>query len=147
MDSRTQNSIRNVLFSEAAYVVILLLQFVNRSIFIQMLSDDYLALNGLFSNVLAVLSLAELGIGSAINFAMYKPLKENDIETVKSLMMLYRRLYKIIGILVLTLGSVLAPFLKYLIKDMPTNMPNIYLYFILYLLNSGITYFVPINVL
>ena len=60
-----------------------------------MLSDDYLALNGLFSNVLAVLSLAELGIGSAINFAMYKPLKENDIETVKSLMMLYRRLYKI----------------------------------------------------
>ena len=48
MDSRTQNSIRNVLFSEAAYVVILLLQFVNRSIFIQMLSDDYLALNGLF---------------------------------------------------------------------------------------------------
>ena len=141
MDSRTQNSIRNVLFSEAAYVVILLLQFVNRSIFIQMLSDDYLALNGLFSNVLAVLSLAELGIGSAINFAMYKPLKENDIETVKSLMMLYRRLYKIIGIFVLTLGSVLAPFLKYLIKDMPTNMPNIYLYFILYLLNSGITYF------
>lgn len=141
MDSRTKNSIRNVLFSEAAYVVILLLQFVNRSFFIRLLPDEYLALNGLFSNVLAVLSLAELGVGSAINFALYKPLKENDVETVKSLMLLYRRLYNIIGVIVLAAGSALAPFLGCLIKDMPDDMPGLYLYFALYLFHSGITYF------
>lgn len=141
MDSRTKNSVRNVLFSEAAYLVVLLLQFANRSIFIRLLPDAYLGLNGLFSNVLAILSLAELGVGAAINYALYKPLKENDIETVRSLMALYRRLYHMTGVIVLAAGALLAPFLGHLIRDLPSDLPEIYQYFVLYLLNAGITYF------
>lgn len=141
MESRTRKSALNVLFSEISYAVILVLQFVSRSIFIQLLPAEYLGMNGLFSNVLSFLSLAELGVGAAINYALYRPLKEKDTETLKSLMALYRRLYTGIGLIVLTTGSLLAPFLPFLIKDMPEDIPGIYMYFLLYLFNSGISYF------
>ena len=141
MESRTRKSALNVLFSEMSYAIILVLQFASRSIFIRLLPAEYLGMNGLFSNVLSFLSLAELGIGAAINYALYRPLKEKDTETLKSLMTLYRRLYTGIGILVLVTGSALAPFLPFLIKDMPEDIPGIYLYFLMYLLNSGLSYF------
>ena len=124
MESRTRKSALNVLFSEISYAVILVLQFVSRSIFIQLLPAEYLGMNGLFSNVLSFLSLAELGVGAAINYALYRPLKEKDTETLKSLMALYRRLYTGIGLIVLTTGSLLASFLPFLIKDMPEDIPD-----------------------
>ncbi len=141
MSSRTRNSARNILFSQIAYAAVLILQFVSRSIFIRLLPVEYLGLNGLFSNVLSLLSLAELGIGSAVDFALYRPLKENDVESLKSILTLYRRLYWITGAVILTAGAILTPFLPCLIKDMPDNMEHMYLYFILYLLHSGIPYF------
>ncbi len=141
MGPRTKNSAKNIFFSEVSFAVILILQFVNRSLFIHLLPASYLSLNGLFSNILSFLSLAELGIGSAINFALYRPLKEQDTETLRSIMALYRRLYVITGLIVLTAGSLLAPFLPHLIKGMPDDMQHIYLYFILYLANSGLSYF------
>lgn len=141
MSFRTRNSIKNIVFSEISYVVILLLQFMNRSVFIHFLPEEYLGMNGLFSNVLSFLSLAELGVGSAINFALYKPLKEGDVEALKSLMSLYRHLYKAVGVIVFILGSILMPFLPLLIKDLNSDIKYIYLYFMLYLFNSGISYF------
>jgi len=105
------------------------------------LTSTYLGLNGLFSNVLSFLSLAELGVGVAINYALYKPIAEGDTELVKSIMWLYRKLYRYIGCIVLAAGGALAPFLPYLIQDMPKDMPNIYLYYLLYVLNSGVSYF------
>ncbi len=141
MGSRIKNSAKNIFFSEMAYAVTLLLQFITRSQFIHLLPQEFLGMNGLFSNILSLLSLAELGIGSAINFALYKPLKENDIETLKSVLRLYRNLYRATGAVVLAAGGVLAPFLPYFIKEMPETIEHMYLYYFLYLANSGISYF------
>ena len=141
MGSRTKNSAKNIFFSEFSYIATLILQFVNRSFFIRFLPGEYLSLNGLFSNILSLLSFAELGIGSAINFALYKPLKEQDTETLKSIMAIYRRFYIFAGVAVLGVGSVLAPCLPYFIKEPAVHIGSMYLYFLLYLANSGISYF------
>lgn len=139
--SRTKNSIKNINYSFVSYFIILLMQFVNRTVFIQFLSSTYLGLNGLFSNVLSFLALTELGIGTAINYALYKPIADEDTELVKSVMRLYRTLYRIIGCTVLVIGSALTPFLPFLIQDMPQDIPNIYLYYVLFVLDSGVSYF------
>ncbi|MCI9175262.1 MAG: hypothetical protein HFH49_10035 [Lachnospiraceae bacterium] len=141
MDSRTKNSARNIFFSELSYAATLILQFANRSFFIRFLPAEYLSLNGLFSNILSFLSLAELGFGSAINFALYKPLKEQDTETLSSIMALYRRFYTFTGLAVLISGSALLPILPCLIKEPSARMSDMYLYFLLYLANSGASYF------
>lgn len=139
--SRTKNSVKNILYSFGTYFLTLLLSFVNRTYFIQLLSDEYLGLNGLFTNILSFLSLAELGVGSAINFALYKPISDDNTELIKSLMQLYRKFYITIGLIVLVVGWSLTPFLQIFIKDMPEGIPNLRFYYILYVLNSGITYF------
>lgn len=139
--SRTKNSIRNINYSFISYFITLLLQFVSRTVFIKLLTSTYLGLNGLFSNVLSFLGLAELGVGVAINYALYKPIAGEDTELVKSIMWLYRKLYRCIGCIVLIVGGVLTPFLPYLIQDMPKDIPNIYIYYLLYVLNSGVSYF------
>lgn len=141
MSSRKTNSIKNITYSISSYFLITVMQFVNRTIFIHILSSSYLGLNGLFSNILSFLSLAELGLGTAMNYALYRPLKEQDSEKIKSIMLLYKKCYRVIGIIVLVLGSALTPFLTFLIKDMPSDMPNIRVYYLLYVLNSGISYF------
>ena len=141
MGSRTKNSAKNIFFSELSYVAVLILQFANRSFFIRFLPGQYLSLNGLFSNILSFLSIAELGIGSAIDFALYKPLKEQDTETLKSIMVLYRRVYTFAGLGVLIYGSAVAPFLSCFIKEPQAHIGGMYLYFLLYLANSGISYF------
>ncbi len=140
-NSRSKNGLRNIIVSFSTSVLTIFLSFVNRTIFINFLNEEYLGLNGLFSNVLSFLSLAELGIGVAINYALYQPLKDNDISKLKSLMWLYKKLYTIIGFIVLALGIALTPFLRFLIKEMPDNIPHIHLYFILFVINSGVSYF------
>ena len=105
--SRTENSIRNIftgLFGQGLQV---LLSFINRMVFIRCLSADYLGLNGLFTNVLSVLSLAELGIGSAIVYALYKPLAEKDEKKIAAYMNFYARAYKTIGIIVAVAGIIM----------------------------------------
>ena len=138
--NRTRSSLRNILFSLMGYVFTILLQFVNRKVFVSLLTTEYLGLNGLFSNILSMLALSELGIGTAMTFALYKPVSDNNIEKIKSLMMLYKKVYSIIGWVVLGLGAGLTPFLQFLIKDMP-DIPYIRVFYLLYVLNSGISYF------
>ena len=91
--NRTRSSLRNILFSLMGYVFTILLQFVNRKVFVSLLTTEYLGLNGLFSNILSMLALSELGIGTAMTFALYKPVSDNNIEKIKSLMMLYKKVY------------------------------------------------------
>lgn len=141
MGSRTKNSVKNVFFSELSYAATLILQFANRSFFIRFLPEEYLSLNGLFSNILSFLSIAELGIGCAADFALYRPLKEQDTEALKSIMALYQRFYTFAGLVVLISGSALTPFLPHFIKEPTAHIGGMYLYFLLYLANSGISYF------
>ncbi|NLG92698.1 MAG: sugar translocase, partial [Clostridiales bacterium] len=95
---RSKNSIRNVIVNIGSQLLYIFLSFLCRLVFIRYLNEDYLGLNGLFSNIFTILSLAELGIGTSITFSMYKPLAENDYKKLGALMGLYKRAYHIIGI-------------------------------------------------
>ena len=139
-ESRSVNSLRNIVYGVGGQFISLLLSFVNRSIFIYSLGFTYLGINGLFSNVLSLLSFAELGIGSAITFSLYKPLKDKNIEQIKSLMRLYGISYRLIGGVICVVGLILTPFLDVFIKDKP-NIPHLQLYYLLMLAGTVATYF------
>ena len=105
-ENRTQNTIRNVKTGAIVQMVNKVMAFVVQTVFIMMLNTEYLGVNGLFTNILTVLSFAELGIGTAIIFSMYKPVAEQDKEKIKSLMLLYKKAYNIIGVTVFYWGYV-----------------------------------------
>ena len=137
---KTQNSIRNSAFGIASQIVIILISFFTRSIFLKYLSEEYLGLNGLFSNVISILSLTELGFGTAAIYALYKPLAAKEEEQVAALMNLYAKIYHIMFAIVTILGLILLPFIRYIIKDLPEDIPNIHLIYLLFVLNSALSY-------
>lgn len=139
--SRTKNSARNAIVAMIGKIVHMLLSFVCRTIFIQVLGADYLGLNGLFTNILQILSFAQLGIGVAIIYRMYKPVADGDRERIKTLVHFYKRAYSVIGAVIFGLGLALLPFLHFLIKDVPNVNENIYLIYVLFLTDSSISYF------
>lgn len=140
MASRTKNATRNIVWGIAYKVSTLFLPFAVRTVMIYSLGSEYLGLSSLFTSVLNVLSLAELGVGSAMVYAMYKPIAEKDIDTVCGLMNLYRKIYRIIGVLIIIVGVAIMPFLhKFISGDVPDDI-NIYLLFIIYLINTAGSY-------
>lgn len=141
MSSRLKMTAKNAFWSYFSMIASLLLQFISRTVFIHYLGEGYLGINGLFSNVLGVLSFAELGIGTAINFSLYKPVAEHDTERIKAYMYYYKRAYRVIALIVSVLGLVLVPFLHILVKD-PGNVGNITVYYLIYLFNTVTSYFV-----
>ncbi|WP_225419480.1 lipopolysaccharide biosynthesis protein [Lacticaseibacillus baoqingensis] len=126
--------------SAIIYLLRTLLGFVSRSFFIHYLGVNFLGLNGLFTNVLSFLSLAELGIGFTIVYELYSPLATGDTETTKSLMLVYRKAYTIIGIVVGVAGICLVPFLSLIIHG-TSGISNVYQYYLLFLSNSVVSYF------
>lgn len=140
--SRTKNSARNMSVAIVVKIATLILSFICRTVFIEILGSEYLGINGLFTNILRLLSFAELGAGSAIIYKMYKPIAENNTEKIKSLLHLYKRAYNIIGIAIFIMGIALIPFLPFLMKDTAgLSEDKIILYYILFLANSSISYF------
>lgn len=137
---RTKNAKRNVLFGLINRVISLLLPFVVRTAMIHTLGKEYLGLSGLFTSILSVLSLTELGVGSAIVYHMYKPIAEDDEETVCALLNYYRKVYKIIGIVVLVVGVMLIPFLPRLIKGGYPSDINIAFLYLVYLVDTVSSY-------
>ena len=138
--SRTFNSIRNIIFSVGVQIGTILITFLSRTIFIKILGSEYLGINGLFTNVLTILSLAELGIGNAIVYSMYKPIANKDEEKIAALMNFYKNIYRIIAIIILVLGTAIIPFLKYIINT-DAEIEHLYLYYILFLTNTVSSYF------
>lgn len=133
---RTKNATRNIFFGVILKAYQILVPFLMRTAMIYLMGVQYLGLNSLFTSVLQVLNLAELGVGSAMVYSMYKPIAEDDNATICALMKLYRTYYRVIGLVIAAIGCVLTPFIPYLIKsDVPAGI-NIY---ILYLLNLGAT--------
>ncbi len=139
--SRTANVAKNTIVSLTCQGLSIILQFVGRTIFIYVLGKDYLGVSGLFTNILTILSFAELGIGSAMVFSLYKPLSENDTEKLKSLMQLYKVAYRYIGIIVGAVGICVIPFLGKIITSQPDISESITLIYLLYLLNTVVSYF------
>ena len=133
---RTKNASRNIAFGVILKVYQILVPFMMRTAMIYLMGVQYLGLNSLFTSVLQVLNLAELGVGSAMVYSMYKPVAEDDNATICALIKLYRTYYRVIGLVIAVVGCVLTPFIPHLIKsDVPAGI-NIY---ILYLLNLGAT--------
>lgn len=139
--SRTEYSILNIMTGLGGYMINTIIGLICRMVFTRTLAADYLGINGLFTNILTMLSLAELGIGSAIVFALYKPLAEYDEEKIASLVKFYGSCYKVIGIVVAVIGVLLMPFLNLLIPEQPNIKESIYLIYGLYLFNTATTYF------
>ena len=141
MTSRTDNIVENMKTGLIVQLLNKILAFVVRTVFIKVLSTEYLGVNGLFTNILTILSFAELGIGNAIIFSMYKPVANNDQEKIKSLVKLYKKSYETIGMLVLAIGMCIMPFLNVIIKDTPNIKENISFIYFLFLLDTGLSYF------
>lgn len=137
---RAEKVVRNIFYDYLGNILTIIVGFVSKTVFIYTLGQEYLGLSGLYTNVLTVLSLAELGIGSAITFELYKPLAAKNHELLYNLMSFYRKAYQVIGWVVLGIGIVLIPFLKYIIK-FETNVDiNYTALYILFLLNSVFSY-------
>lgn len=130
---------RNIKYSAVNYIAVNLLKFIVRMVFIKILPIEYLGVNGLFSNVLVMLSLAELGIGPAIVYSLYKPLAYGDREIVKSIMHLFKKVYIAVGAVILVLGLALFPFLDNFIKD-GQSVPQVHYFYLVFLLNTVVSY-------
>lgn len=137
--ARLSNSLRNLTFSFIGYFLKVLVQFISRTVFIQVLGREYLGLSGLFSNILMMLSLAELGFGEAITFSLYAPLARDDEDAIRGLMQLFRRVYTVVGLFVLIAGLSLTPFLQYFVRNLP-HIPGIRWIYVLFVLNSALSY-------
>ena len=123
--SRSKMTIINSASGILSKFVILAANFAIRTIFIYYLGIEYTGVSAVFSNILTILSFAELGIGSAITFALYKPIEQNDYRQLAKLMAFYRKAYFIIGSTVFAVGICLTPFLKFLINNVPDVKENI----------------------
>ena len=139
--NRTENSIRNIFWGVISKFVMLFFPFIIRTILIKSLGADYLGLNSLFTSILTVLNLAELGFSSAVVFNMYKPIAENDADTVCALMAYYRKVYHVIGVCVTVVGVALIPFLPHLISGSYPQSINITVLYLLFLANTSVSYF------
>lgn len=142
-NSRTKNSCLNFGTGLGGQLLSIGLKFVTRTVFIYTLGKSYLGINGLFSDILTMLSLTELGFDTAINFKLYKPLAEKDTKRVRLLMKFYRQAYTAVGMAILLLGLCMIPLLRFLIKDYESLEVlgiNAVLIFVLYLLQSVSTY-------
>lgn len=132
---RTRNAVRNVIFGGILKGYQILIPFVMRTLLIRYLGMEYLGLNSLFTSLLQILNLAELGVGSAFVYSMYAPIAEGKTEEICALLWLYRRYYRFIGLVILLLGMVLLPFLPSLVRA-DSIPPDVNLY-VLYLLHLG----------
>ena len=140
-NSRTKNSAINATVAMVSKIIYMVLSFICRTIFIKTLGTEYLGVNGLFTNILTILSFAELGIGSAIIFKLYKPIADENKERVKTLVHFYKRAYYIIGLFILIAGISVIPVLKFIVKDAPNIKENISGIYVLFLVNTAISYF------
>ena len=138
-NSRLKNSALNFASGFLGRVLTILLNFAVRTIFIYCLNEAYLSVNGLYSNILTVLSLAELGFGSAMVFRMYAPVAAKDYQKTAALLHFYKKIYAVIGAVIFGLGLCVIPFMDYIIKDKP-DVSGLTLYYILFLINTTISY-------
>lgn len=138
---RTKNSIYNAIFSTLASVVGMVLGFVTQKIFLMCLGLEYSGANGLFTNIMSMLAIAEMGIGSAIVYNLYKPIANNDTEKIKTLMRFYKKCYNIIAGIILVFGIIITPLIPIFVGE--TSIPdNIILLYYLALIDVVFSYLI-----
>lgn len=137
---KTENSIRNSFWALLSNIVGILIGLISQNIFLKILNVEYLGINGLFSNIISILGIVELGIGSAIIYNLYKPLSENNITIIKELMNFYKKSYHIIGVVVFFIGILIIPFLNFFVGEVSIDVNIEFVYF-LFLLDIVLSYF------
>lgn len=137
---RTEKSIKNIAFGMGAQIVTTIITFVTRSLFVKILGDEVNSLNGLFNEIVMNLSLAELGIGSAIVYNLYKPLAEGNKEKVSELMTFFKKVYRIIAAVLLILGTLVCIFVPVLVKDLDFDNTYMREIFMLFVINISSSY-------
>lgn len=137
--TRTENSTKNMYTGIIYQVLVLVFRFVTRTIFIQCLGKEYLGINGLFSNILTLLSLADLGISGALVYALYEPIAKNDTKRQQIIIKYLRNFYLCVGGFIMLIGICLLPFIKTIIKD-DVNFVNLYLVFFIYIFQTASSY-------
>lgn len=138
---RTKYSVYNSFTSLVSNCLTMILGFVSQAIFIRILGIEYLGLNGLFSNILTMLSFFELGVGNAIVYNMYKPIADNNEKQIKALMNFYKKAYNLIALTVFVVGMMIVPFINFFIGKVTVDV-NIYAVYILFLVSTISTYLV-----
>lgn len=139
-NNRISNSVRNALYGSIKYIVLFIFPFIFRTVIIYRFGVEYSGITSLFSSILQVLSLSELGFSTVVIYVMYEPVAKNQYDRVCSLLAFYRRVYHIIGTVILILGLLLCPFIELLISGTYPNEINIYVIFIILLFNSAVSY-------
>ena len=139
--SRTEMAAKNILWGYINTIATTILKFVCRWAFIHTFGITFLGINGLYTSILGVLSLTELGIGTAMNYSLYKPVAERNTEKIKSLMVYYKKAYRYVALVITVLGVALIPFLPKLIKG-ADGVDHLVLYYVLFLFNTVSSYFV-----
>lgn len=138
---RTRNAKRSIMAGIVYKMITILCPFLIRTLMIKILGGEYLGLNSLFTSVLQVLSLSELGFGGAIVFSMYKPIAEDDGKTICALLNLFRKFYFLVGLTITVIGLLLIPFIPHLITGSYPGNINIYYVYLIYLGNTSVSYF------
>lgn len=144
MESRLNKSLKNTVIGIVFTMLNLIFQFSVKSIFIELLGETYNGINGLFSSILQVLNLAELGFASAVAYSLYKPLNENNEREVAAYMNYFAKVYRVIALAVAIIGACCIPILQYLIKEdiseLPFTLAQLRIYFVFYLANTVLSY-------
>lgn len=129
---RTKNSIKNIIVALILNLISIIIGLISQKVFISSLGTEYLGINGLFTNIISMLGIVELGLGSAIIYNLYKPVADNNKKKIKSLMHFYKISYRIIAVVVTIIGLLIIPFLGLIVKDVniSENLIIIYLLFL-----------------
>lgn len=138
-ESRVKYTIKNAWIGAVSQIASFILAFVVRTIFVYTLGNEYLSVNGLFTNILTILSFAELGIGASIVFSLYEPIAKNDHAKIGKLLNLFRKSYNYVALVIAIIGVSIIPFLKYIITDIQ-GVGDIKILYLLFLLNTVISY-------
>ena len=136
---RKQNSIKNIIGSMLSNILTIIIGLIAQAVFIKILGSEYLGLNGLFSNIITMLGIVELGVGNAIIYNLYKPIAENNIGKIKSLMNFYKKSYRLIACIVAIIGIIIIPFLPFFIEEVSIDI-NITLVYLLFLIDVVCSY-------
>ena len=137
--TRTRQSVKNIIITIASYVVTFVIAFVSRRFFARYMGEEYLGVNSLFSNIISVMSVVELGFGSAIIYNLYRPFSENRTDQVKSLVNYYKKVYTIIASVIVGLGLILTPFIPLIVGEV-TITDNIRIVFWLFVADTAFSY-------
>lgn len=140
MSLRTQKSVRNIAFSIGYQLITLLSNFLIKTILIKSLGIQYTGVSALFTDILTVLSVAELGFGTAISYALYRPLYEKDEIQIAKLMRLFQKIYRIVFSVMIAAGLFCLVFLQYIVKDVPDIKENIHIIFVFFVLKTAVSY-------